>query len=149
MSKDFNSNLHKYKGFTGNLIPMSKARKINLSFLEELRNETSPQMSQQITKRMKLAAQIDDALISRGLTNQEFAFMMGKKPSEITRWLSGTYNFTTETLWEIERVFQIQLLTSSVPEESVAKSTEELKTFIADEVQKALIKFLGRRKLAV
>jgi transcriptional regulator with XRE-family HTH domain len=128
---------------------MNKARKINLGFLEELRNETSPQMSQQITKRMKLAAQIDDVLMSRGLTNQEFAYMMGKKPSEITRWLSGTHNFTTETLWEIERVLQIQLLTSSVPAEKVMKETEELRTFIADEVQKALIKFLSKRKLAI
>ena len=128
---------------------MSKARKINLSFLEELRNDTSPQMSQQITKRMKLAAQIDDALMSRGLTNQEFAFMMGKKPSEITRWLSGTHNFTTETLWEIERVLQIQLLTSSIADEDTAKTTQELQVFVANEVQKALTKFLGRRKLAL
>jgi transcriptional regulator with XRE-family HTH domain len=128
---------------------LNKARKMNLNFLEELRNETSPQMSQQISKRMKLAAQIDDVLMSRGLTNQEFAFMMGKKPSEITRWLSGTHNFTTETLWEIERVLNIQLLTSSVPAEKVMKETEELRTFIADEVQKALIKFLSKRKLAI
>ena len=128
---------------------MNKARKINLDFLEELRNENSPQMSQQISKRMKLAAQIDDVLMSRGLTNQEFAFMMGKKPSEITRWLSGTHNFTTETLWEIERVLNIQLLTSSVPAEKVIKETEELRTFIADEVQKALMKFLSKRKLAM
>lgn len=128
---------------------MNKARKINLDFLEELRNETSPQMSHQISKRMKLAAQIDDVLMSRGVTNQEFAFMMGKKPSEITRWLSGTHNFTTETLWEIERVLNIQLLTSSVPAEKVMKETEELRTFIADEVQKALVKFLGRKKLSV
>jgi transcriptional regulator with XRE-family HTH domain len=128
---------------------MNKARKINLGFLEELRNETSPQMNQQISKRMKLAAQIDDVLMSRGLTNQEFAFMMGKKPSEITRWLSGTHNFTTETLWEIERVLNIQLLTSSVPAEKIMKETEELRTFIADEVQKALIKFLSKRKLTI
>ena len=84
--------------------------------------------------------------MSRGLTNQEFAFMMGKKPSEITRWLSGTHNFTTETLWEIERVLNIQLLTSSVPAEKVIKETEELRAFIADEVQKALMKFLSKRK---
>ena len=89
---------------------MNKARKIRLNFLDEIRNETSPQMSEQISKRMKLAAQIDNVLISRGLTNQEFAFMMGKKPSEITRWLSGTHNFTTETLWEIERVLKFNYL---------------------------------------
>jgi transcriptional regulator with XRE-family HTH domain len=128
---------------------MNKARKIRLNFLDEIRNETSPQMSEQISKRMKLAAQIDNVLMSRGLTNQEFAFMMGKKPSEITRWLSGTHNFTTETLWEIERVLKIQLLTSSTPDEKVVNEMEEFRTFIADEVQKALLKFLSKRKLAI
>jgi transcriptional regulator with XRE-family HTH domain len=128
---------------------MNKARKIRLDFLDEIRNETSPQMSEQISKRMKLAAQIDNVLMSRGLTNQEFAFMMGKKPSEITRWLSGTHNFTTETLWEIERVLKIQLLTSSTPDEKVVNEMEEFRTFIADEVQKALMKFLSKRKLAI
>jgi transcriptional regulator with XRE-family HTH domain len=128
---------------------MNKARKIRLDFLNEIRNETSPQMSEQISKRMKLAAQIDNVLISRGLTNHEFAFMMGKKPSEITRWLSGTHNFTTETLWEIERVLKIQLLTSSMPDEKAVNEVEEFRTFIADEVQKALVKFLSKRKLAI
>ena len=128
---------------------MNKARKIRLDFLDEIRNETSPQMSEQISKRMKLAAQIDNVLMSRGLTNQEFAFMMGKKPSEITRWLSGTHNFTTETLWEIERVLKIQLLTSSMPDEKVVNEMEDFRTFIADEVQKALMKFLSKRKLAL
>jgi ribosome-binding protein aMBF1 (putative translation factor) len=75
--------------------------------------------------------------------------MMGKKPSDITRWLSGTHNFTTETLWEIERVLQIQLLTSSVPTEKVMKETEELLTFIANEEQQELMKFLSKRKLAL
>jgi hypothetical protein len=36
--------------------------------------------------------------------------MMGKKASEINRWLSGTHNFTTETPWKIERVLNIQNL---------------------------------------
>ena len=128
---------------------MNKARKIRLDFLDEIRNDTSLQMSEQISKRMKLAAQIDNVLISRGLTNQEFAFMMGKKPSEITRWQSGTHNFTTETLWEIERVLKIQLLTSSIPEEKMVNQMDEFRTLIADEVQKALIKFLSKRKLAI
>ena len=128
---------------------MNKARKIRLDFLDEIRNETSPQMSEQISKRMKLAAQIDNVLMSRGLTNQEFAFMMGKKPSEVSRWLSGTHNFTTETLWQMERVLSIQILTSSPAEAHVVKEQEELKDFIANEVQKALTKFMSRKKLAV
>lgn len=75
--------------------------------------------------------------------------MMGKKPSEVTRWLSGTHNFTTETLWQMERVLRIQLLTSFPPEEHIEKEQQELKEFIANEVQKALTKFMSRKKLAV
>ena len=74
---------------------------------------------------------------------------MGKKPSEVTRWLSGTHNFTTETLWQMERVLRIQLLTSFPPEEHIEKEQQELKEFIANEVQKALTKFMSRKKLAV
>ncbi|TAF00061.1 MAG: XRE family transcriptional regulator [Runella slithyformis] len=124
---------------------MNKARKVRLNFVDDLRQETSPQMSEQITKRMQLAAQIDDALRQRGLTNQEFAFMMGKKPSEVTRWLSGTHNFTTETLWEIERVLKIQILTSSPLKELVLEEQEDLKNFVVNEVQKALTKYLNRK----
>jgi transcriptional regulator with XRE-family HTH domain len=124
---------------------MNKARKVRLNFVDDLRQETSPQMSEQITKRMQLAAQIDDALRQRGLTNQEFAFMMGKKPSEVTRWLSGTHNFTTETLWEIERVLKIQILTSSPLKELVLEEQEDLKNFVVNEVQKALTKYLNHK----
>ncbi|TAG49095.1 MAG: XRE family transcriptional regulator [Runella slithyformis] len=124
---------------------MNKARKVRLNFVDDLRQETSPQMSEQKTKRMQLAAQIDDALRQRGLTNQEFAFMMGKKPSEVTRWLSGTHNFTTETLWETERVLKIQILTSSPLKELVLEEQEDLKNFVVNEVQKALTKYLNRK----
>ena len=122
---------------------MSSARKYHSKVVEELKEEVSPQLKEFISKRMSLAAKIDDALQEKGLTNQEFAFMMGKKPSEISRWLSGTHNFTTETLWEIERVLNIQLLTSSYPKPEASKEKEELKAFIVNEVEKALDKYLS------
>jgi transcriptional regulator with XRE-family HTH domain len=60
---------------------------------------------------MGLAVKIANTLQARGLTNQEFAYLMGKKASEVSHWLSGTHNFTTETLWQMERVLRVQLLT--------------------------------------
>jgi transcriptional regulator with XRE-family HTH domain len=116
---------------------------------EEIRAEITPQLRQLIRRRMNLAARIDDVLQARGLTNAEFAFMMGKKPSEISRWLSGTHNFTTETLWEIERVLNIQLLVSSPMEPEAAKERAELKEFIGNEVEKALEKYFARKNLAL
>jgi transcriptional regulator with XRE-family HTH domain len=51
---------------------------------------------------MLLAARIDDARKAKGWSQHEFAEQMGKNPSEISKWLSGTHNFTSDTLWDIE-----------------------------------------------
>ena len=128
---------------------MSKARRYDSPILRRIEERIPKELSEQIDRRMGLAVKIAETLRARGLTNQEFAFMMGKKPSEVSRWLSGTHNFTTETLWQMERVLNIQLLTSSPAEAHVVKEQEELKDFIANEVQKALTKFMSRKKLAV
>ena len=45
----------------------------------------------------------------------------------------------------MERVLNVQLLTSSPPEASVVKEQEELNDFITNEVQKALTKFMSRK----
>lgn len=47
---------------------------------------------------------------------------MGKRPSEITKWLSGTYNFNTDTLFDIEDVLGIIIVAiEKAPAELVAK----------------------------
>lgn len=126
---------------------MSSARKYTSPIIQEIKDRVPQHLKDLIHKRMSLAAKIDDVLQARGLTNQEFAFMMGKKPSEISRWLSGTHNFTTETLWEIERVLRIQLLVSSPHEPEVAAQRAELKAFISHEVEKALEKYFSRKNV--
>ena len=129
---------------------MSKAKKYDTALMQRVRPRITPELEGQIDRRMKLAVQIHSALQQRGLTNQEFAFMMGKKPSEISRWLSGTHNFTTETLWEIERVLNIQLLTSSpAPNNSSQIPVEELAEFIKAEVFKALTAYYQKTRQSV
>lgn len=126
---------------------MNKARKHSSPLIKELKSRIPQTMKESINRRMSLAARIDDVLQARGLTNQEFAFMMGKKPSEISRWLSGTHNFTTETLWEIERVLNIQLLVSSPRKEPAQFEGDALKTFLMKEVQSAVERFYARGEL--
>jgi len=126
---------------------MNKARKHSSPLIKELKSRIPQTMKESINRRMSLAARIDDVLQTRGLTNQEFAFMMGKKPSEISRWLSGTHNFTTETLWEIERVLNIQLLVSSPRKEPVPFEGDALKAFLMKEVQSAVERFYARGEL--
>ena len=59
---------------------------------------------------MMLAAKIDDAIKAKGWTKKEFAAEMSKSPSEISKWLSGLHNFTSDTLFDISGKLCIDLL---------------------------------------
>ena len=52
------------------------------------------------------AEQIKKALEDRGLSNKQFAELMGRNPSEVSKWLSGKHNFTIALLQEISEVLK-------------------------------------------
>lgn len=45
-----------------------------------------------------------------GMTKKDFAKLVGKTPTDITRWISGSHNFTIETLSLIEVKTGIKIL---------------------------------------
>ena len=115
---------------------MNNTDEIYMEKLEKIQKRISPEHHANTLKRMGLAARIYEGMHTKGLTNQEFAFLMGKKPAEISRWLSGTHNFTTETLWELERVLGIQLVAGAA-----SPTPDALRAFIIEEIQKAFERF--------
>ena len=61
--------------------------------------------------KMMLAVRIADAMEAKHWKNKDLLVAVGKdNPSVITKWLSGTHNFTTETLVEIGNALGISLL---------------------------------------
>lgn len=90
----------------------------NSSIIDELLDEISPIEQGKIDTRMLLAAKIQDAVKAKGWKNKDFLEALGKdNPSIITKWLSGTHNFTTDTLVEIEHALGIRLLNLEEPKE--------------------------------
>ena len=89
---------------------MNKAESHNSLILKQLADSTPQGMVEKINRQMALAVRIEDAIKAKNWSKKEFAQRMGKKPSEISRWVSGCHNFTTATLWEIEDVLSIRLL---------------------------------------
>jgi len=89
---------------------MSKNEAYNSKQVDELLNTVSSGEANRIERRMLLAAKINDAIKANGFTKIAFAERMKKKPSVITKWLSGTHNFTTDTLFDIEEVLRIDLV---------------------------------------
>lgn len=71
---------------------------------------------------MLLAAKIDDAMKAKGWKKKDLMLAMGKRnQSEITRWLSGTHNFTSDLLSDLGMVLNTNLfnLKSETPKSVV------------------------------
>lgn len=67
------------------------------------------EVPQDIQAEIDLSFDISNAIEflmrERGLTKKQFADALGRKPSEITKWLSGQHNFTIRTLAMLSTFF--------------------------------------------
>ncbi|MFN8310775.1 MAG: helix-turn-helix transcriptional regulator [Chitinophagales bacterium] len=88
---------------------VTKARKHTSKKLNVLLDEVTPVEMEQTKNKMLLAARIEGLMRGRGWNKSQFAEKVGKNPSEITKWLSGTQNFTVEVLTEIASALGVEL----------------------------------------
>ena len=68
-----------------------------------------------IMKETELSFEISDRICElmneRGLSKKQFADALGRRPSEITKWLSGQHNFTIATLGMLSAFFGQPIVT--------------------------------------
>lgn len=57
-----------------------------------------------------IAERISEILKSKGLTQKEFAELLNKRESEISKWLTGRHNFTMQTIAKIETALGYKLI---------------------------------------
>ena len=69
-----------------------------------------PETRVYVSLSMEIAARIDSLLQQKGWTSADLARAFDKSPSEISRWLSGTHNFTLETLARLEAILSAPIL---------------------------------------
>ena len=65
--------------------------------LRELLNDISPEERAEARLSFQISNRLDFLMKEKGLSKKQFADAIGKRPSEITRWLSGEHNFTIST----------------------------------------------------
>lgn len=63
------------------------------------------EIKEEINLTFAISNKIDELMRERGLSKKQFADQMGRRPSEITRWLSGQHNFTVSTLAMLSAFF--------------------------------------------
>ena len=72
------------------------------SIIEARRRKVNPEIRPMVDLSFKIVDRIHEILKAKGLKQKDLALRLGKKESEISRWMRGTHNFTIDTLIAIE-----------------------------------------------
>jgi antitoxin component HigA of HigAB toxin-antitoxin module len=72
--------------------------------LNKIEQQTPPESIRFIEQSLAMANYIECLLSDKGLKQKDLADKMGKSEAEISKWLSGTHNFTLRSIAKIEAV---------------------------------------------
>jgi len=62
--------------------------------------------AKQLDYSFRVAERICEILKEKGISQRQLAALTGKRPSEISRWVSGQHNFTLSTLAKLSIALQ-------------------------------------------
>lgn len=79
-------------------------------FFDNLADSLDAAEYARVKSRMYVAVKIADALKQKGMTQRKLARLMNKKPSEISRMLTGTMNLTHDTMFDLQQALGIELI---------------------------------------
>ena len=85
-------------------------RTANIS-LQEIFNEIPQEKREETGLSFAISNRLDALMQEKGLNKKQFAEALGKRPNEITRWLSGEHNFTISTLAMLSTFFGKPIIT--------------------------------------
>lgn len=81
------------------------------NIINEWLNENNDPVIERLVKRnLAIANKVRNILDEKGLSDKDFAKMLNKLPSEISKWLSGTHNLTQKSIVKMELALDKRLL---------------------------------------
>jgi transcriptional regulator with XRE-family HTH domain len=78
--------------------------------LEERRKSIPKDIDIFVSNSFDIVDKIHEILQAKNLDQKDLAVLLKKKESEISKWMSGTHNFTIKTLSKIEEVLDSRIL---------------------------------------
>ena len=94
---------------------MKSPKKRKSTLLSNVLAQIDPKEKERASQLMAFAVQINEAIIEKGWTKTYLASVMDKEPSEVSKWLSGTHNFTVNTLIDLQHVLEINFFLVEQP----------------------------------
>lgn len=90
--------------------------------LEERRKKISKDIDIFVKQSFDIVDRLHEILVKQDKEQKDLAKALGKSESEISKWMTGTHNFTIKTLAKIEAVLGEPII-QTIQEKSVKKST--------------------------
>lgn len=69
-----------------------------------------PEIARLVERNLAIANRVITILKEKGIKKSQLAELLGKKPSEITKWISGTHNLTMKSIVKMEVALGVDLL---------------------------------------
>lgn len=82
---------------------------MNTSF-QQMTASVPANIQQEVDLELAISNRINALMVERGLSKLEFANALGKRPSEVTKWLSGQHNFTIRTISLLSTFFNKSII---------------------------------------
>lgn len=79
--------------------------------LQEIFEEIPREKREETRLSFAISNRLDALMREHGLNKQQFAKALGKRPNEVTRWLSGEHNFTIATISMLSTFFGQPIIT--------------------------------------
>lgn len=79
--------------------------------LDEMLDPIPANVQAEVDLSFEVSDRIDALMRQKGLSRKQFADALGRRPSEITKWLSGEHNFTIATLAMLSTFFGKPIIT--------------------------------------
>ena len=86
---------------------MKREGNIITSWLNQNRN---PEIDKFIEKNLAITEKVRLAMELKGWKSQDLAKQMGKKPSEVSKWLTGMQNLTLKSIIKMELALGVELI---------------------------------------
>ena len=75
-------------------------------YFEEVYDATPPEIKIFVQKNMDIAERVHEILERQGKTQKDLAKQLGKRESEISKWLSGLHNLTLNSIAKLEAALE-------------------------------------------
>jgi len=69
-----------------------------------------PEINRMVKHNLAIAIKVSQILKEREMSKKEFAQKMSKSPSEVSKWLTGTHNFTMKSIAKMEQALGVDLI---------------------------------------